>query len=97
MATKTSDGLYNKLSRYYTSGNEDGFLMEDFGKLNLTYSETFVRTEETDCPELLAQRIYGDARYWWFLCRFNGIIDPHNMPLGLKIRVPDIPGISTSL
>mgnify|MGYP001773593885 CR=1 FL=1 len=89
MAVQTTDVLYNKVSRYNISGNEEGFVMEDFKKYNLTYTETFVRQGEEHRPELIAQRIYGDARMWWVICRFNGLLDPNNIPMGLKLRIPD--------
>lgn len=92
-AVRTTDGLYNKMSRFYTSGSENGYIIEDYRMLNLTYTETFVRGTEENNPELLSQRVFGDARYWWLLCRFNGIMDPNNLPVGLKIKIPDIQGI----
>lgn len=92
-ATRTTDGLYNKMSRFHTSGSENGFIVEDYRVLNLTYTETFVRYKEANNPELISQRVFGDARYWWLLCRFNGFIDPNNIPAGTTIRIPDIQGI----
>lgn len=36
MATvQTSEVLYTKLSRYNSSGNEDGYIMEDYKKMNV--------------------------------------------------------------
>jgi hypothetical protein len=91
---QTPEVLYTKLSRYNTSGNENGFIMEDFKKMNVPFTETFVRNEEENHPEILAQRIFGDARMWWVLCRFNGFSDPDNLPAGTRVRIPELNGIS---
>ena len=53
-ATRTTDGLYNKMSRFHTSGSENGFIVEDYRVLNLTYTETFVRYKEANNPELIS-------------------------------------------
>ena len=46
MAVQTTDVLYNKVSRYNISGNEEGFVMEDFKKYNL--KRLFVRERNID-------------------------------------------------
>ena len=38
----------------------------------------------------IAHEVYGDEKYWWVICLFNGILDPtRDMTVGLRLRIPD--------
>jgi Contractile injection system tube protein len=40
----------------------------------------------------IAQRIYGDSRYWRLLAAFNNIDDPLHLPPGQLLRLPTLRG-----
>lgn len=79
---------YSTTSRYYKIKEEQSIIQIDLINLNLPYQETVVRSIEVNNPELLSQRVYNNPHYWWVICQFNGIIDPKNIPLGMKIKYP---------
>jgi hypothetical protein len=40
-------------------------------------------------PDAIAHKYYGDSRWWWLVCTYNGIVNPmRDMYLGQRIRVP---------
>jgi hypothetical protein len=40
-------------------------------------------------PDAIAHKYYGDSKWWWLVCTYNGIVNPmRDMYLGQRIRVP---------
>ena len=50
-----------------------------FQPYTLTVRPTEVYTPSLgDTPDIIAEKYYGDADYWWLVCLFNNIINPFN-------------------
>ena len=81
---------YAITSRYYHIMEDPELVQTDLIILNTPYTETTVRLGEQNNPEILSQRIYNNPHYWWVICQYNGIIDPDNIPAGMKIKYPTI-------
>ena len=81
---------YTPNSRYYHIKEDPYLVQTDLIIFNTTFTETTVRSGEQNNPEIIAQRVYNNPHYWWVICQYNGIIDPKNIPLGMKIRCPNI-------
>ena len=81
---------YQPTSRYYGIKENPDLIQTDLVILNTEFTETTVRNGEQNNPEILSQRIYNNPHYWWVICQYNGIIDPDNIPLNMKIRYPKI-------
>lgn len=81
---------YSAKSRYYLCSDKEGLIMEDTSVMNVPSYETVVMKTEERRPELLAQRVYGDARYWWVIMRANAIFDTYSLMCGRIVRVPEI-------
>lgn len=38
----------------------------------------------------ISYEVYGDEKYWWVICLFNGILDPtEDITVGLQLKIPD--------
>ena len=38
----------------------------------------------------ISNEVYGDEKYWWIICIFNGILDPtKDITVGLRLLIPD--------
>jgi len=49
----------------------------------------FTVTLETENRlDLIAYNYYGSARYWWIVALANNIIDPFDVPVGKRLRIP---------
>lgn len=47
--------------------------------------------KEEDHWTLLASRFYKDVDLWWFICKFNNIMDPMTFPeAGTVIKIPTV-------
>ena len=88
---------YKSNSRYYGIKEDIDLLQEDLINMNVSYEETIVMSGEKDSIELVSQRCYNNPSYWWVICRFNGILNPCNIPVGLKLRIPDIQKLRAKL
>lgn len=40
--------------------------------------------------DIVAADYYGYPTYWWVLAMANNIIDPLNVPIGTKLRIPQL-------
>ena len=81
---------YQVTSRYFGIKENTNLIQTDLIVLNTEFTETTVRKGEQNNPEILSQRIYNNPHYWWVSCQYNGIVDPDNIPLGMKIKYPKI-------
>lgn len=88
---------YKSNSRYYNIKENTDVLQEDLVNMNVSYTEVVVMPDEKNNIELVSQRCYNNPSYWWAICRFNGILNPCNIPVGLKLRIPDIQQLRAKL
>ena len=52
-----------------------------------TDSDIFIKTQEGDRLDLLADNFYGDSSLWWFIASVNNI-STMNVEAGLSLRIP---------
>ena len=51
------------------------------------YNEYVVK--ENDAWTTISYNLYGDINLWWIICKFNGIMNPIDLPTaGITLRVP---------
>ena len=81
---------YSQTSRYFGITEDPDLVQTDLVVLNPQFTETTVRINEVNSPEILSQRIYNNPNYWWVICQYNGILDPKILPYGKKIRYPHL-------
>lgn len=60
-----------------------------FLNLDMFTDWTMVYWEEGDRLDLLAHRMYGDARLWWVIADVNDIQFPLDISTGTQIFVPN--------
>lgn len=60
-----------------------------YPKLELRSTDIYIITKKTDRLDLLADRYYGDVRYWVLIAKANKL---HNstlrIPVGTRLRIP---------
>lgn len=88
---------YRSNSRYFGIKENMNVIQEDLVNMNVDFTEVVVLVEEENNIELVSQRCYNNPSYWWVICRFNGILNPCNIPIGLKLRIPNIQQIKSRL
>ena len=88
---------YRSHSRYFGIKENMNVIQEDLVNTNVDFTEVVVLVEEENNIELVSQRCYNNPSYWWVICRFNGILNPCNIPIGLKLRIPNIQQIKSRL
>ena len=88
---------YRSNSRYFGIKENMNVIQEDLVNINVDFTEAVVLVEEENNIELVSQRCYNNPSYWWVICRFNGILNPCNIPIGLKLRIPNIQQIKSRL
>lgn len=88
---------YRSNSRYFGIKENMNVIQEDLVNINVDFTEVVVLVEEENNIELVSQRCYNNPSYWWVICRFNGILNPCNIPIGLKLRIPNIQQIKSRL
>lgn len=49
-----------------------------------------VTLEEVDRLDIVANKVYGVARYWWVIAMANYLLDPFDVPVGTQLRIPTI-------
>ena len=81
---------HSETSRYYNIKENLEILQEELFNYSISYSTTYVLLNERNSPEIISQRVYNNPNWWWLICRFNGIINPNNIPAGLEIKIPNI-------
>lgn len=90
---------YTTLSRYATT--ERLFDSKLGVYYHSTYDKTTIPVSENDTYitvdrqaenrlDVIANRIYGYAPYWWIIAIANDIIDPFNVPYGTILRCPPL-------
>lgn len=53
--------------------------------------EYFTVTMETENRlDMIAEYYYNSARYWWIIACANYIMDPFDVPIGTKLRIPPL-------
>lgn len=80
---------YRESSRYYNVVNYECTQIP-LTVTNSTYDYTHVLSDEAGRLDLVSLRIYNDPSYWWLIAMFNGIIDPSIVPVGLRLRIPNL-------
>ena len=88
---------YRSNSRYFGIKENMNVIQEALVNMNVDFTEVVVLVEEENNIELVSQRCYNNPSYWWVICRFNGILNPCNIPIGLKLRIPNIQQIKSRL
>ena len=88
---------YRSNSRYFGIKENMNVIQEDLVNMNVDFTEVVVLVEEENNIELVSQRCYNNPSYWCVICRFNGILNPCNIPIGLKLRIPNIQQIKSRL
>ena len=89
---------YKNTSRYKnlrTIQEEDGKIHhESWFQKFVDFSnedEYFTVTMETENRlDIIAEYYYNSARYWWIIACANYILDPFDIPVGTKLRIPPI-------
>lgn len=78
------------------------FLIDEDNKFNLfkfdmditllrAIGTHIVKDEEIDKPWLIAYRIYGQSRLWWFIMKYNRIKRfDQELESGMALKYPDI-------
>lgn len=100
MATHTPQDVYQG------QGSAQSEVLPDW--LNCRYIDIHERVvefvlhtiTETDLgePDGIAYTYYGDSRWWWLICSYNGIVNPMtDMVPGDKLRVPILQHAQMSL
>lgn len=56
--------------------NEDLYIVTDISNANRL--------------DILAQNYYSDAKFWWVIAIANNIIDPFDVPVGTRLRIPPV-------
>ena len=91
--------VYPTLSRYSTTerlfDNKIGvYYQSTFDKTTIPVSEndTYVTVDRQSENRLdvIANRVYGYAPYWWIIAIANDIIDPFDVPYGTVLRCPPL-------
>jgi hypothetical protein len=42
-------------------------------------------------PDRIAYQYYGDSRWWWLVCSYNGIVHPlTDLIVGQKLKIPTL-------
>lgn len=80
---------YQKSSRFYELDNEEipqNLLLP----INCDYTTTQVLSNEVGRLDLVALRVYNNPTYWWFLARYNAILDPNLIYVGMSLKCPII-------
>ncbi len=49
-----------------------------------------VSKDEENRLDIIAQKYYNTARYWWVVALANYIIDPFSVPSGTRLRIPPL-------
>lgn len=49
-----------------------------------------VTINEENRLDMIANSFYGTPKYWWVIAIANEIIDPFDIPIGTKLRIPPI-------
>lgn len=61
----------------------------DLHEAVLTYDLYTVTDTDLGEPDAIAYKFYGDSRWWWLLCSYNGIVNPlTDMYPGQRLRIP---------
>jgi hypothetical protein len=77
-----TEGLFNTLN---------SFMLYQIPKLQEAGWHT-IRKEECH-PEYLSYTLYGSLQYWWILMLYNGLLNPKDLKVGLKIKYPNLAAI----
>lgn len=83
---------YNNKSRDFLSNQKllEGIPISQLEKQGVNFAFYTVTQLDIDRPDMIAQRIYRDFRYWWVLLRLNRIIDPINdIYVGQRLKYVD--------
>ena len=90
---------YNHVCRYTTvrriKDRDTGKLFhENWNKKtvdNSAQDEYFTITlREKDRLDIVANDYYNNPKFWWMIAIANNIIDPFDVPIGTRVRIPDI-------
>lgn len=55
-----------------------------------SWKKYIIRSPEEFAAPTLSYKFYGTVDYYWFLCWYNGIINPtRELKAGMEIKVPD--------
>ena len=90
---------YNHVSRYTTvrriKDKLTGKLFhENWNKKQVDSSaqdEYFVITmREENRLDIVANDYYNNPKFWWMIAIANNIIDPFDVPIGTRVRIPDV-------
>lgn len=49
---------------------------------------TVVTNVTKDRLDIIANEYYGTPKYWWVIAQANYIIDPFDVPVGTRLRIP---------
>ncbi len=79
---------YNQNSRYYNSDNENNIPQNNFTTNNYQYDTITVLANEDHRLDLVSYRVYGTPVHWWLIARFNSIINPTDISVGDKLKIP---------
>ena len=90
--------LYKNASRYKnlrTIQDDDGKIYHEtwFQKvIEHTAEDQYftVTIDEQNRLDIIALKYYNTPRYWWVIALANYIIDPFDVPIGTKLRIPPL-------
>lgn len=86
--------IYNRTS-FYDKNVIDNITEYDLGSMN-TFPNTdvsyfMIKSNESGRPDIFSKRVYGDDKYWWLICSFNGLMDPiHQFVENTVLKCPSI-------
>jgi hypothetical protein len=95
--------MYNKLSPYYTTTDQDGYLdVINFRDIPAETDDILFEVTKNyeNRPDLLAYDLYGDVNLWWVFVVRNktAIKDPiFDLVAGTKIYLPKLSTIKSAL
>ena len=49
-----------------------------------------VTSDEENRLDMVANKVYGVARFWWVIALANYMLDPFDLPIGTQLRIPTI-------
>ena len=58
-----------------------------YNRVPHTDSDLFLIATEGDRCDILAQQLYGNVNFWWYIARVNNL-HSMNIPAGTKLRIP---------
>lgn len=90
--------LYKNASRYKNlrtiQDNNGNIYHESWVQKTIDKSaddEYFTVTEiEENRLDIVATKFYNTPRYWWVIALANYIIDPFDIPIGTRLRIPPL-------